>query len=313
MVNFAESSDGIGGWLLKRRWLVMTLVSLLIIAMEVAEHQPHRLQFADPQFWREILIFGLALPFGSAIMLSLLSRANIEARRALLGDDNADTEELVETIRTVTAEAERRRIARQLHDTVGQDIAYLHFRLDQLTGDGTLGGHIAGHELEQVRALASTAYERVRATLISLRAANSMELAAALLDQAQQFGGRSGFKVRMISRGEPRPLLPEVQNQLLYIFQEALVNIEQHAGATWVDIRLIWTHNTLEIRLLDNGRGFNPQTLTSPPDQPSSSGLGIMRELAEELGGRFTLHSELGKGTEVALHLPLHLLTTHQN
>lgn len=308
-----RSSGGIGEWLLKRRWLVMALVSLLIFVMEMVEHQPYRRQFADPQFWREILVFALALPMGSAIMLSLLSRAKSEAGYWAPPEENPETEEMVETIRTVTAEAERRRIARQIHDTVGQDIAYLRFRLEQMAGDGTPKDGTVGQELEQMRALAGAAYERVRATLTSLRSANSMELAATLLDQAQQFGSRAGFKVRLFSQGQPCPLASEARDQILYIFQEALANIEQHAAATRVDIRLIWMDNSLEIRLSDDGCGFSPGALAERSGKPAASGLDIMHEMAEELGGHLTVHSQPGAGTTVTLHLPLRPLTAHQN
>jgi signal transduction histidine kinase len=205
-------------------------------------------------------------------------------------------------IRAEATEAERKRIAQDLHDTLGQSLGYLHFKLDQLSGDGVLReiGAIR-QELERMRDVANESYEQVRSTLTDLQAPPSTDLATCLLKRAQSAADRVGFEVQLASQGQPWTLPLQVQRQILYLFREALSNVEKHADARHVDINLVWVADSLEIRLCDDGRGFEPTVARAN----GHFGLSIMHERAQAVGGELRLISSPGSGTQVAFTLPV--------
>jgi len=99
------------------------------------------------------------------------------------------------------------------------------------------------------------------------------------------------------------PLLPEtVEDQILQIVQEALVNIRKHAEATRVEVLMTLLPREMILIISDNGRGFDPQT--APGVGQKHFGLSIMRERAEQVGGRVEVRSVIGQGTQVVTHIP---------
>jgi PAS domain S-box-containing protein len=199
-------------------------------------------------------------------------------------------------------ERERARIARNLHDSLGHSLGYLHLKLDQLTSQDGLGQRKAvRQELVQMRDVANQAYELVRGMLAALLPSNASDLTTALLVQARSVCGRAGIKVQVNSEGQPRRLSPIVQQQLVYLFQEALVNVEKHANARQVDVNLAWGEDNLTLSLSDDGRGFDPEEVRAD----GHFGLAIMQERAQEIDGQLSLSSCPDSGTELVLRLPL--------
>jgi two-component system, NarL family, nitrate/nitrite sensor histidine kinase NarX len=205
-------------------------------------------------------------------------------------------------IRAIAADAERQRIARDLHDTLGQSLGYLRLKLEQLTGDDPLRElRDIRQELEQMRAVVGDAYLQVRTTISALHTAPPDDLESALERQARKAAERSGFEFRLAREGAPRPLSPQTQRQVLYLLGEALNNVEKHAAAAHVDILLAWRDDSLEIRFADDGRGFNADAAQAD----GHFGLGIMRQRALAVDGRLTISSVPELGTEMCLTLPL--------
>jgi signal transduction histidine kinase len=130
---------------------------------------------------------------------------------------------------------------------------------------------------------------------------NATDLTTAVLVQARSIGQRGKFKVQLSSEGQPQPLSPIVQQQLLYLVQEALVNVERHADAGQVDIKLAWGGDSLTVSLSDDGKGFDPEGVRSDRHY----GLAIMHERAREMNGQLTLNSCPDRGTDLVLRLPL--------
>jgi PAS domain S-box-containing protein len=199
-------------------------------------------------------------------------------------------------------ERERARLARHLHDTLGHSLGYLHLKLDQLAGEDALGANeeVRG-ELAHMRDVANEAYEVVRGMLAASLPSNATDLTTAVLVQARSIGQRGKFKVQLSSEGQPQPLSPIVQQQLLYLVQEALVNVERHADAGQVDIKLAWGGDSLTVSLSDDGKGFDPEGVRSDRHY----GLAIMHERAREMNGQLTLNSCPDRGTDLVLRLPL--------
>jgi len=220
--------------------------------------------------------------------------------------DVTERKRMEEALRTAQAETERERerarIARNLHDSLGHSLGYLHLKLDELAGSRALSENLeVRQELAQMRDVTNEAYEVVRGMLAASLPNTSTELATALLVKARSIGHRGDFKVQLASEGQPRPLCPVVQQQLLYLFQEALVNVEKHADAKSVDINLVWGEDTLTVNLSDDGKGFDPERIKSE----GHFGLAIMQERAREINGQLTLTSGPDSGTLVVLRLPL--------
>jgi PAS domain S-box-containing protein len=199
-------------------------------------------------------------------------------------------------------ERERARIAQVLHDSLGQNLGYLHLKLDEFATKSTMSwGEDFQQQLSQMRDAADEAYELVRSMLAATRPANSTDLATALLALARSTGNRARFKVQLTSDGQTHPLSPIVQHQVLYLFQEALSNVEKHANARQVSLNLSWREKSLTITLLDDGLGFE----TSAPLSDDHFGLQIMQERAEEINGFLTIDSRPQLGTKLTLRLPL--------
>lgn len=199
-------------------------------------------------------------------------------------------------------EKERARIARDLHDSLGQSLGYLRLKLDGFTSPVSKPvPEFMRKDLVQMRDVTNEAYELVRSMIATALPVNSASLATVLLAQAQSTGNRSRFKVALASNGQPQPLSPIVQQQFLYLFTEALNNVAKHAGAKQVDILLDWSPDYLTMRLTDDGCGFD----ISAPQSRNHFGLTIMQDRAAEINSILSIKSGPGHGTELTLQVPL--------
>jgi PAS domain S-box-containing protein len=199
-------------------------------------------------------------------------------------------------------EKERSRIARDLHDSLGQSLGYLRLKLDEFSMEEmpyTLAQ--IRPQLGQMRDVANEVYEMVRSMLAAARPSNSNALNAVLQAQARSMGNRARFKVEFSSTGKPHTLPPIVQQQVLFICQETLNNVEKHAEATNVKIELFWNAEGLDIAIADDGLGFD----TDVAVESGHYGLTIMQERVAEINGRLSVVSALQQGTIIKLHVPV--------
>ena len=223
---------------------------------------------------------------GDIVGASTIARDITERKRA---------EEAVRQAR----EAERQRIARDLHDGVLQDLSYTTaaMGLIQLDAEGTdLGGKLEG-AIEAIRSAART----LRAVVHDLRLADELDqpfprLVESLVERHREMtrGQQVGLEVK---EGFPSEPLGESGIQLLRILQEALTNARRHSGAKSVMVSLRSEGNDLVAEISDDGRGLAPETVPGV-------GLRSMHERAASLGGTLEVESEPGKGTWVRLRVP---------
>jgi signal transduction histidine kinase len=195
-------------------------------------------------------------------------------------------------------EDERRRIAGELHDGVGQVLTALTLTLDAASSEGRL--ETAKDHVQLARRLGDTALAETRDLAHRLRPARLEErgLVPALRDLASQ----SGFPVRVVANRastDPRLLGPTATVEVYRIVQEALANAARHSGANQAVVELVGADDRLTIVVSDKGRGFTRDLL-----HESGIGLAGMEERAALLGGRLTTSSELGSGTRVTLTVP---------
>ena len=199
-------------------------------------------------------------------------------------------------------EQERLRIARDLHDSLGQSLGYLHLKLDALASMEEIHEQVGlKGELARMRDEANAAYEIVRGMLASTLTNNTSKLSTVLRDLAKLVGTQHGFGVQLISHGQARSLSPLVQQQVLFLFRETMANVAKHADARQVQIALLWTEQVLTIVIVDDGCGFHPEV----PIDDGRFGLAIMQQRAEQINGTLSIRSALNKGTEVTVQIPL--------
>lgn len=240
-----------------------------------------------------------------------MSREDIELLRAVAAQIGvtADNERLQRMERehlrsyvhevTRAQEEERKRVARDLHDTVAQDMVLLARGLDELIGSETPP---AGQEqLLTLRASAARALEALRRLGRDLRptALDDLGLVPALEWLATEVEMRTGISTSFHVSGEIRRLPADVELALFRITQEALRNVERHAQARRASVRITFRDDDVELEVVDDGHGFQPP---EPLDRLAVEGrLGLlgMRERAELVGGSLSIRSRSGEGTSV--------------
>lgn len=201
-------------------------------------------------------------------------------------------------------EEERTRIAREVHDELGQ----------ALTGCKLDASWLAARMpkdlkplVERARALSAhidSTIQTVRRIATELRPGvlDHLGLAAALEWQANEFQNRTGIKCEVHSDLRDLMLDPELSTTLFRIFQETLTNVIRHAGATHVSVQLRQADGKILLQVRDNGRGISRAEIANP----SAMGILGMKERAALLGGQFQIASMVrSEGTQVAVSIPL--------
>jgi two-component system sensor histidine kinase UhpB len=193
-------------------------------------------------------------------------------------------------------EAERKRIARELHDEVGQTLTGVML---QIEGLAPLVPDAARGQLEELRETARHGTEEVRSIARRLRpeALDELGLHSALAALATAIAQQA--KIPIERRLQPDlPLSPDEELVVYRVAQEALTNVVRHAGATRAELELRRRDGRTTLVVRDDGRGL------APGSQRSSNGIRGMRERALLIGADFSIDSRDGGGTEVRLSIP---------
>lgn len=205
-------------------------------------------------------------------------------------------------------EEERIRVAREVHDELGQLLTGLKMDtrwLERKLSDPGLPSELAPLFDRAVAAseLADTTIATVRKIAAELRpgALDQLGLAAALTQRARLFGERSGVRCAVTAAEFEPPLPPPIACELFYICQEALTNVARHAQASQVVIHLAPEGGAAVLRVSDDGVGLAERDLSAP----RSLGLVGMRERAIQCGGSVTFERNEPRGTSVVVRVPL--------
>jgi len=192
-------------------------------------------------------------------------------------------------------EEERRNLARELHDELGQLLTALIHRLERLDDE----------RRDSCVELAREALGRVRKLSRLLRppVLDDLGLAAALNWLARQAREHAELEVAVKTSAELARVEPEIETLIYRIAQEALTNAIRHAGARRAEIELERLGNELELRIRDDGRGFDSESLAR--GGATGSGIGGMRDRLALFGGTLAVRSAPGRGTEVLATLTL--------
>lgn len=240
--------------------------------------------------------------------LAAQAAAAIEAARLFTEVDaaRARAEELAARV-VQTQEEERRRIARELHDEVGQLLTGVKLSQEMLAAD--LPAELAElreRALENV-ALIDETMEVVRKLSLDLRPAalDELGLSAALEWHIERYRHQTGIEVTFRAVSLPRQL-PDPQATAVYrVVQEALTNVARHAAASEVLVEVACEGGSLRVQVTDNGRGFDAAAVLRTGPAEGHFGLVGLQERATLLGGRARIESRPGQGTKITVELPL--------
>ena len=270
-------------WMLQRRFAPLERLIKRIEGIDPTEPSSHHLPDTDPVEEIDKLSRSFNL---------LLERIEEERRRS-------------GTLAMRAQEEERRRLARDLHDEVNQALTAILLRLEALAQDSPAEN---ADQVDELKRLVNKAMEELLNLARQLRpsALDDHGLMPAVEGQLKRFSARTGIEVSLNAEGDPDSLPADVQTAVYRILQEALANIGRHAGATAVSVDIEADDGRLELRIRDDGEGFDPAALPGAPGGGGpGAGLGLsgMAERARLANGELDVRSAPGGGTTVMLRI----------
>ncbi len=295
-----------------RRDTILRILDRLTALRSVAEqrHQVETSLLYGEVRQRLLDIGGLAILLG--IVVALLAtwhvarlEREIERQRAIDVQNRRDLERL--SARLVSAQEEERRvIARELHDEVGQALTAIKMELGVAHRDVRTGSRTAD-SLAGARAIAESALQSVRdiSQLLHPSMLDDLGLPDTIDTYLRGFSKRTGIRAHLVHERMDERLPPDVEVCVYRIVQEALTNVAKHSAATACAVRLVRRDEALQVTVEDDGRGLEPGTGQSGRVR---RGLGVigMRERAASLSGTFSIANRREGGTQVLVSLPLH-------
>jgi signal transduction histidine kinase len=203
-------------------------------------------------------------------------------------------------------EEEKRRLARELHDEIGQMLTSLSLNLEIVSRSVQAGEEKGGiqFELEVTRQQVKQLLEEVRDLSLNLLPAmlDDLGLLPTLLDYCQRYTSQTGILVNLSHRGLDERVPPQVEIAAYRIVQEALTNVARHAAVDQVDVRLWATSKQLGVQIEDKGVGFVLQEIESAYN---SHGIAGMRERAVNCSGSLEIETSPGMGVCLTAEFPL--------
>jgi signal transduction histidine kinase len=201
-------------------------------------------------------------------------------------------------------EAERQRIARELHDATGQSLTAIGLGLRGISNTLRQDADKAAENLRQLEGLVARSLDELQRLIADLRPSHldDLGLPAALRWYAGEVQNRVPLIVTVEINGEPRPIDSAANTALFRVAQEALTNVIKHAQATKTTVRLSYLPSVVMLQVEDDGCGFEVHTQSERP----AWGLLGMEERATLLGGYVAIQSQPGHGARVEMMVPYH-------
>ena len=241
-----------------------------------------------------------ALAFGSLMWVWLLRRRV-----------NQQTEIIGEQLKRVAVLDERQRIARELHDTVEQELTGVAIHLDSVAVNistnilNKLTGHVGEalaqvhHSIQITQRMLQHCRKEARISIHDLRSIELEQrgLTGALRELLPALARECGAKFELLVSGEPHPMEPGVDNHLLRIAQESVANAVHHAAPSMITVKLNYSDNGVILEICDNGSGFD---LAAPAPEGHFGILGI-RERTKKIRAKLTLENAPGSGTIIRI------------
>ena len=209
-------------------------------------------------------------------------------------------------------EMERQHIARELHDGVGQMLTALGLGLAAARDSLMHDPERSYKQLDELKNMGTQVLHELQGLVTGLRPSvlDDLGLVPAIRGLVQQFDARLGTAVQLNVPGSARRIQPALETILFRITQEALTNVARHAQARQVIITLVFEVDSVDLRIQDDGCGFDPDTIIRSDPKQHWGLLGI-EERVSLVGGQSQIHSSPGKGTIIFIHIPLQKELAH--
>ncbi|ATW28161.1 histidine kinase N-terminal 7TM domain-containing protein [Candidatus Formimonas warabiya] len=209
--------------------------------------------------------------------------------------------------RALAMSEERERLARDLHDNLGQIFGFINIQAQAIKHElASAGIGIASHKLERLVEVAKSAHQEMREYIqnVKITAAAEKNFVSAVKKEIEQYIKQTGIEVKLRISDEPviEGLEPNIKLHMINIAKEALNNIRKHAEAKQVSIEVKVAGSEIFARIEDNGKGFDVMKYEKEPAH--GFGLSIMKERAGEIGGDIRIDSNPGEGTRILLRVP---------
>jgi two-component system sensor histidine kinase DegS len=202
---------------------------------------------------------------------------------------------------TEVQEAERKRIARELHDETAQALVVVERHLDDLSsGDSQLSAQDIRQEVQKILEGVRNFSQELRPSVL-----DDLGLVSALKWLASGLQRDYGIAAETVVSGDQRQLSQEAELMLFRITQEALTNVRKHSEATEVLVKLEFSEKSVRVVIQDNGKGFEMPSRTAEFTRIGKLGLAGMVERGQLLGGVLTVNSAPGKGTRLNIEAPV--------
>lgn len=260
------------------------------------------------QIWEWIVT---AIPISVFVWLyvSLFTRQVMARERAQelfeeLETAHSQLAEYADQVEGLTRNAERQRMARELHDTLAQGLAGLILQLE------ATDSHLSGGHTEKAQNIVQQAMTRARTTLADARLAiddlrqapsTANEMLEDIQEEVERFERTTNISCAL-NICHPGEVDPQLAENVVRTISEGLMNIAKHAQASQAAVDLTCSEHNLQVQLRDNGVGFDAQKAIG---QSGHYGLLGMRERARNLGGSLVIESDSARGTTLKLELPL--------
>ncbi|MBT7888979.1 MAG: sensor histidine kinase, partial [Deltaproteobacteria bacterium] len=205
----------------------------------------------------------------------------------------------------LTEERERRRIASDLHDSIGASLAISNLKLELLSGK--INTSLISKDLNMVHDNIKQVIQQTRSLTFQLSppVLYQMGLEAALAGLAEQNQKIHGILTEFDDDELEKYLEEDVRIHIFRSVRELLVNVIKHAGAKQIKISVARVEHQIQITVADDGVGFKSHDQAISPEKGGKFGLFSIRERLRLLGGYLEIHSEAGRGTEVIMRAPL--------
>jgi signal transduction histidine kinase len=288
--------------------IVDSLAGLERAAM--ASHEDEAAHFYLERQRRVLWLAALALGAG-IVVAAFVSRhvgrlqGALELQRRAEQENRRDLERL--SARLVSAqEEERRSLARELHDAVGQALTAIKVEMGVALRGADVDSR-ARASLEQARAIAESTLQSVRdlSQLLHPSMLDDFGLPETLRAYLRSVSTRSRFQTQLTLERMDDRLPPEIEVCAYRIVQEALTNVARHSGATVCTVSVIRREDALHLLIEDDGYGIEPKVISGASTARRGLGLVGMRERAQALNGTFLIENRREGGTRVAVTLPV--------
>lgn len=201
-------------------------------------------------------------------------------------------------------EAERKRIARDIHDGPAQNLANIVVRIDLCEKLLKKNFQEGIEELHLLKEMVKNSLQEIKNFIFNIRpmSLDDLGLIPALKKHIEKYEKEFGIKVELIIMGEEKKATPEYEVGIFRIIQEALSNIAKHSGAKSARILIEYENSSISINIVDYGCGFDVKKILLFENK--NLGLVSMKERTELLGGTFQISSNIGQGTKITIKIP---------